>query len=173
MSLYGSTLYGFDYQAGPSGQGAIFKINTDGSGYGHVYSFTDGFSAAQGSDLALFGSTLYGTHEGSSPYVYQINTDGTAFAPLHSFLGGTNDGSAPMDYGGPILSGAVLYGTTQKGGTNNYDIVYALTVPEPSTLTLVACGLAVCAVAVIRRRSAAKGGFEHVAVTTTSATPFL
>ncbi len=62
LTLSGSTLYGMTSQGGSSlSYGAIFQINTDGSGYQQLYAFTgqtDG-GAPQGS-LTLSGSTLYG-----------------------------------------------------------------------------------------------------------------
>ena len=69
----------------------------------------------------------------------------------HTFMGGSM-----MDLvrsPGIYLGFQSLYGTTQSGGTNNDDTVFALAVPEPSTLALVACGLAITALAalVLRR----------------------
>ena len=47
----------------------------------------------QGSDGALYGTTLRGGANGSG-VVFKIATDGTAFTSLHDF-GGTTDGYSP------------------------------------------------------------------------------
>ena len=68
--LWGRSLYGTTEQGGRFSGGTVFKINTDGTGYTNVYSFTapsilstnvDGAVPTAG--LALSGSTLYGTAE--------------------------------------------------------------------------------------------------------------
>jgi uncharacterized repeat protein (TIGR03803 family) len=60
LILSGSTLYGTTRFGGAAGGGTVFKINTDGSGYGTLYSF--GGSQGDGSEplgsLLLSGSNL-------------------------------------------------------------------------------------------------------------------
>jgi uncharacterized repeat protein (TIGR03803 family) len=133
LILSGDTLYGTTSGVGnygTNGNGTVFAIKTNGTGYTNLYSFTaldrtyytnrDGQSP-RGS-LVLSGSTLYGTaiYGGSSGKgtVFAVNTDGTGFTNLHSFNGPSgsstnNDGNAP--WGGLVLSGKTLYGTTAFG----------------------------------------------------------
>jgi uncharacterized repeat protein (TIGR03803 family) len=69
LTLSGNTLYGTASLGGISGNGTVFKINTDGSGFATLYSFTatngitgvnaDGARPLGG--LILSGSALYGT----------------------------------------------------------------------------------------------------------------
>jgi uncharacterized repeat protein (TIGR03803 family) len=68
LILSGSTLYGTTYQGGTSGSGTVFKVNTDGSGFtvlktfsalNSTYTNSDGANPLAG--LTLSGSTLYGT----------------------------------------------------------------------------------------------------------------
>src|SRR5262245_54477821 len=63
LALSGSVLYGTTYSGGTSNMGAIFKINTDGSGFSLLHSFAGG--TADGREpfagLTLVGSTLFGT----------------------------------------------------------------------------------------------------------------
>ena len=70
MILSGSTLYGTAELGGTGGEGTVFAINTDGTGFVNLYSFTatsfvsnysniDGILPATG--LILSGHTLYGT----------------------------------------------------------------------------------------------------------------
>jgi uncharacterized repeat protein (TIGR03803 family) len=72
------------------------------------------------SSLILSGNTLYGTTEygGTNGVgsVFAVNINGTGYTNLHSFVGFPSDGANP--WGGLILSGNTLYGTTWQGGTN-------------------------------------------------------
>jgi uncharacterized repeat protein (TIGR03803 family) len=127
LILSGNTLYGTTFYGGTSGYGTVFAINTDGTGFTTLYSFT------QGSDgccpkavLILSGNTLYGTAElgGSSGNgtVFAVNTDGTGFTTLHSFA--SSDGISPQAR--LILLGNTLYGTTTGGGSSFDGTVFAL-----------------------------------------------
>jgi len=80
----GNTLYGTTQVGGSSGNGTVFAVNTDGTGFTNLHSFTstsDGANPYAG--LILSGNTLYGTAYvgGSSSYgtIFAINTDGTGF----------------------------------------------------------------------------------------------
>ena len=124
MTLSGNTLYGTASRGGTSGIGTVFRVNTDGTGFTNLHSFTgpsDG-TVPEGR-LILLSNILYGTASwgGSLGYgtVFKVNTDGTGFTNLYNFTGG-NDGSGPD---GLILSGNTLYGTTGGGGgaTTNYE----------------------------------------------------
>jgi uncharacterized repeat protein (TIGR03803 family) len=66
----GNRLYGTAQQGGSSGYGAVFAVNTDGTGFTNLYSFTadSGFPSYTNRDggfpmanLVLAGSTLHGT----------------------------------------------------------------------------------------------------------------
>jgi len=69
---------------------------------------------------------------------------------VHSFKGGTTDGASPE--AGLTLSGSVLYGTTSKGGAFGHGTIFAIPVPEPSSLVLATIGAIVGATAVFSRR---------------------
>jgi uncharacterized repeat protein (TIGR03803 family) len=127
LTLSGSVLYGTTSDGGNLGNGTVFKINTDGTGYAVLKSFTnspDGFSPAAG--LTLLGNVLYGTtgYGGSSGNgtVFKINTDGTGYAVLKSFTN-SPDGAIPS---GLTLSGNVFYGTTIRGGSSDYGTVFKI-----------------------------------------------
>jgi uncharacterized repeat protein (TIGR03803 family) len=65
LILSGNTLYGTAYGGGSSGQGTVFAVNTDGTGFTNLHSFTyvsDGANPRAG--LILSGNTLYGTAYG-------------------------------------------------------------------------------------------------------------
>jgi uncharacterized repeat protein (TIGR03803 family) len=149
--ISGNTLYGTTEYGGANGVGAIFSVNTDGTGFTVMHSFTfpsdktnndnlDGFYPYAG--LVLSGTTLYGTtrqggaHGIGTIFALVVNDiSGTAFTTLYNFsaengLGGVltnSDGANPI--AGLILSGnslnGTLYGTAQQGGTNGIGTVFA------------------------------------------------
>src|SRR5436309_232460 len=93
----GDTLYGTTIQAGSWGNGTIFAINTDGTGFTNLHIFSansnpfgtnsDGINPQAG--LILSNNTLFGTaaHGGgfADGTVFKVNTDGTGFTNLYSF----------------------------------------------------------------------------------------
>jgi uncharacterized repeat protein (TIGR03803 family) len=118
--IIGSTIYGTCSAGGTYGEGAVYRINTDGNGYQNLYSFTGHLDGLNPTGVALFGSTLFGTTPlGNSSVkgaLYQVSIEGTGFRIMHQFQGSPNDGNEP--FGSPVVdpSGAVLYGTTYLGG---------------------------------------------------------
>jgi uncharacterized repeat protein (TIGR03803 family) len=144
LVLSGNTLYGTAQYGGTSGNGTVFAVNTDSTGFTNLYNFTTGSSSyaftinSDGAEpyagLLLSGSTLYGTAEtgGTNGWgtVFSLNTDGTGFAVLHTFTAtdpstGTNsDGANPT--GGLILTNNTLYGTASSGGGSGGGTVFSL-----------------------------------------------
>ena len=130
LILSGSTLYGITNQGGTAGQGTVFSIGVDGTGFTLLHSFTgvglDG-SYPGFSSLVLSSGTLYGVTEqggtSSQGTIFSIGTDGTGFNVLYSFTGGT-DGAAPN--GSLILFGNTLYGTTVQGGTASDGTIFSI-----------------------------------------------
>jgi uncharacterized repeat protein (TIGR03803 family) len=144
LILSGGTLFGTASKGGNAGNGTVFKINTDGTGFTNLYSFTATSAAFTNSDganpsgrLILADNTLYGTAYlgGSWGYgtIFQINTDGSGFRSLYTFTGAA-DGGFPQ--GGVILSGSTLYGTASGGGALGNGTVFSLTL-SPGPLDLV------------------------------------
>jgi uncharacterized repeat protein (TIGR03803 family) len=128
LILSGNTLYGTAVGGGSYGDGTLFAVNTDGTDFTNVYSFTGGIDGGRPvAGLLLSSNTLYGTAQagGSSGggTVFAVNTDGTGFTNLHSFTAGS-DGDEPL--GALLLSGGTLYGTTPLGGTNGYGTVFGV-----------------------------------------------
>jgi uncharacterized repeat protein (TIGR03803 family) len=142
LILSGNTLYGTTMRGGSasgnSGNGTVFAVNTDGTGFTNLHIFTatnsqlintDG--AAPSGGVILSGNTLYGTtvFGGSSGNgtVFALNTDGTGFTTLHSFAGRPNLSTGLISSGaGLVLSGNTLYGTTYSGGTYGDGTVFSL-----------------------------------------------
>jgi uncharacterized repeat protein (TIGR03803 family) len=138
LILSGNTLYGTAQGGGPSGNGTVFAINTTGTGFTNLHSFTatpsfpfpstnsDGVGPQAG--LILSGNTLYGTAYGGGSSgngtVFALNTNGAGFTNLNSFSGSPSDGANP--YAGLILSGNAFYGTTWYGGISGVGTVFAV-----------------------------------------------
>ena len=78
--------------------GNLFSINTDGSGFNNVHSFSGGDGDVPYGSLTLIGSTLYGMTSGGGANgkgtVFSMNTDGTGLRTLVSFSG--TNGSRPI-----------------------------------------------------------------------------
>jgi uncharacterized repeat protein (TIGR03803 family) len=130
LVVSGNTLYGTVYKGGAGNYGAVFQINTDGTGYTNIYSFghSDGHNPYGG--LLLVGQRLYGTTLHGGDYnkgtLFEIGTDGAGFKTIYHFNG--KDGEFPK--GTLVSSGKTLYGTTESEGTNGIGAtVFALTLP--------------------------------------------
>jgi uncharacterized repeat protein (TIGR03803 family) len=124
LLLSGSLLYGTT-SAGGMGYGTVFCLNTGDSTFTNLYNFTNGVDGSTPvAALALAGGTLYGTASSGGNFpgygtVFKLNTNGTGFTNLYSFATGTG-GTQPQ--AGLLVSGGILYGTTQHtsggaGGT--------------------------------------------------------
>ena len=130
LTLSGSKLYGMAQQRFPANRGSLFSLNTDGTDYSVLHTFTvspvDGRNPS--GSLTLSGSILYGmTPSGGSNGVgtlFSINTDGSGFGLLHSFGGGTSDGANP--FGSLTLSGSTLYGMTRDGGNSDNGTLFSI-----------------------------------------------
>jgi uncharacterized repeat protein (TIGR03803 family) len=90
LIIVGTNLYGTTTESGPAGNGTIFRINTDGSGFTTLHSFTkpDGKepNGLLCSSNILYGTTLYsGPNQYQNGTVYAMNTDGTGFKVLYAF----------------------------------------------------------------------------------------
>ena len=80
LILSGNTLYG-------ATTGTVFAVNTDGSGFTNLHSFTDSASLSAG--IILSGDTLYGmTYGGWPPSSSTARTMSPIQSPAHSsFIG--------------------------------------------------------------------------------------
>ncbi len=111
---------------------SIVAMNTDGAGYTTLRFLTN---STDGSgpfcSLTLVGDTLFGVANGGGPTgngtLFCLRTNGTGFVVLHSFTGGL-DGGHP--YGGVVVSGNLIYGTTSTGGSAGKGTVYAFNVVQ-------------------------------------------
>lgn len=139
--LYGATFHGNIY-----GNGAVFAMNTNGTGFTNLHTFTPYVLDTQGyaytnndgaepnnlilSSNTLYGTTAYGGTNGSGT-IFKINADGTGFTNVYVFtarsgffaLMGTNsDGANPDE--GLLLFSNTLYGTALLGGSSSNGTVF-------------------------------------------------
>jgi uncharacterized repeat protein (TIGR03803 family) len=148
LLLSGSTLYGTAQQGGSSGNGTVFSIKTNGTGFTTLHSFTARFDnsnpslgstnsdgARPMSGVILSGNTLYGTAYLGGSFgngtVFSVNVDGTAFTTVYSFTGGADGGYIE---GGLVLSGNMLYGTAYFGGSSGSGTIFSISLPPQLTL---------------------------------------
>ncbi len=150
-TLYGTTSYGGVVYAltPPAIPGGAWseKVLHRFTGSGRDGSDPDG-ALAIGSDGTIYGTTLYG----GSGSVCGTSGCGTVFALtppgtpdgawtetiLHSFGGAPYDGALP--YGGVVLAGGILYGTTNYGGNGPCDAAGELGCGTVFSLTPPAAG---------------------------------
>jgi len=156
-TLYGTTSGAYVNAENAAHSGTVFKINTDGSGFAVLHRFSTQEGGGSFGSLILSGNTLFGVTHGAgmnpdgvnfsvgsgSGSVFAVNTDGTDFTNLYTFTptsNGTNsDGAFP--FGGLILSGNTVYGTTTQGGNAGNGTVFSITLPvTPPTLTITPAG---------------------------------
>jgi uncharacterized repeat protein (TIGR03803 family) len=137
LLLSGNTLYGTAEQGGTNQNGTVFSINTDGSQFTVLHTFsafpddgsnTNSDGAGPVGGLLISGGILYGTAvegghtidrgtiEGEGT-VFSLNTDGTGFTTLANMSIGTNDLDGPSTT--LVLSGNTLYGTSVGNGEAN------------------------------------------------------
>src|SRR5882724_6033893 len=146
LTLLGNTLYGVAAEGGTWGNGTVFKVNTDGTGFAPLYSFSTAEGAHPVSALVASGNTLYGTAQlggtSNNGMLFAINTDGTGFTQLHSFAAASawpcpcvnGDGAGP--YAGLALLGDRLYGATIGGGSLGGGTVFSVNLDGTRFTTL-------------------------------------
>jgi uncharacterized repeat protein (TIGR03803 family) len=139
LMLSGSTLYGVASGQASPGWGSLFSIQTDGSGFDSLYTFTTPmrlpeppvFTNSDGEQpngaLIPAGGVLYGTAYGGGPSgygtVFSVTPDGNNFTVLHAFI---NSPDGAYVRGGLVLADGALYGTTWLGGSDNQGTVYSI-----------------------------------------------
>jgi len=145
VTVNGTNLFGAARLGGANGNGVLFRMNLDGSGFTNLHSFTaaSGFTNADGvypsGNLYSSGNTLYGTASGggatTNGTVFVVNTDGSGFKVLYNFSHVFNltnaDGTVRVSV---ILSSNTLYGVAHTGGSGGSGALFSLFVPPPLSL---------------------------------------
>lgn len=151
LILSGNTLYGAASGgangSGTNNHGTVFSINTDGSGFSVLHTFTGLTSSGtvppvdintDGLDpegtMVLCGGMLYGSAgsggTNGSGTLFALSTDGSVFSVLHTFQ--TNNPTQIPDTNSEgvfpnslILCGDALYGTAKEGG-NGFGTIFSI-----------------------------------------------
>ena len=107
-----------------NGDGTIFQINPDGTGYLVDHFFTG--AKTDGNDprhnaMTLVNTTLYGTTltggKNDNGTIFSINDDGTAYSsPLFDFAKSATGNKGDQPHSCFVAAGSVLYGMTSEGG---------------------------------------------------------
>jgi uncharacterized repeat protein (TIGR03803 family) len=125
-AIYGTTELG-----GTNNAGAIFKINTDGSGYRTIYHFATATGSSprghllQGSDGAFYSTTQWGG-AASLGTIYKIQQNGVGHTVLHHFGTGVANTGGDCDTGLTLGSDGVLYGVTSIGGDYSHGTLFKI-----------------------------------------------
>lgn len=149
LRVDGTTLYGTTYWGGSNGNGTVYRLQLDGSGFTVLHHFggtkadpkgvftnSGGAHPIQFSGLTLWGNTLFGSTfaggRSGNGTLFALRTNGTGFTILHEFsaTAGLNqvngDGAAP--YAGLLYSDGTLYGTARDGGTFGNGTLFSLAI---------------------------------------------
>lgn len=123
---------GLLYGVTSSGDGGVFRMAPDGTGYTVLKSLGTTWlnplqPLLQASDGWFYGTTYfsYSPSSATNGCIFRLDENGGSFAVLKYFVASTN-GANPMS---PLLEGSDgrLYGTTYSGGTtNSAGVVYRL-----------------------------------------------
>lgn len=135
LALNGSVLYGTTFNGGMYGRGSVFSINTNGTGYSVIYSFSNAPDGAfPVGKLLVVSNVIYGTSSsgGSLAYwgtIFKLSTNGSNFSILHNFSGPTvpatsSDGGVPK--AGLLFNNGLLYGVTSSGGSGNEGTIFQI-----------------------------------------------
>lgn len=122
--LYGTT------SGKVTGRGAtVFKFPgfSPSYGYARLKSFAESEGITIGA-ITVTGATVYGVaYSGGSVNLgtlFKLRTDGSGFSVMKDFTNSASEGANP--WGGMVLAGARLYGTTVTGGSQNHGTVFSI-----------------------------------------------
>lgn len=127
LTLSGNILYGVTQLGGVNGDGCIFCINKDGSGYIDLYDFTVYPTGANGSlILSVTGDTLFGTTGAGGTHnmgnIFSIRTNGSDYTDLYNF----SYNEEPENSLVLSVTGDTLFGMTLGGGTHNLGYIFCI-----------------------------------------------
>jgi uncharacterized repeat protein (TIGR03803 family) len=124
-------LYGATFSGGSNNVGAVFRVNSDSTGYQFLHSFSNTGADGQnpsggmvrGWDGYLYGTTGAGGSNGVGT-IFRINNDGSDYSVIHHFGIVPGDGSDPVSL--IVASDGAFYGAAQSGGAWSFGAVFRL-----------------------------------------------
>jgi uncharacterized repeat protein (TIGR03803 family) len=125
-------LYGTLEENGPNGNGSVYQFNPSTGVLTVLYSASGTGEAPDGPQSGVVMDSLgnlYGVDPNANfaGFVFKLSPSNGSwiFIDLHDFTGGA-DGAEPYGTLGMDATGA-LYGTTARGGVDNYGVVFEIT----------------------------------------------
>jgi uncharacterized repeat protein (TIGR03803 family) len=115
-------LYGTCREGGPTGDGIIFRLNSDGSGYGVSHALDNSRKEGRypqsrlilAGTEGLYGVTTAGGIASTGGTLFRVGLDGSYFTVLHTFGVDTGDGVEPNAL--TLAQDGALLGATRIGG---------------------------------------------------------
>ncbi|MBA3045437.1 MAG: right-handed parallel beta-helix repeat-containing protein [Candidatus Thermoplasmatota archaeon] len=129
VTVQGSDIWGMTSNGGIKGNGTIFHMNTDGTGYSVMHSFDTGGRNPYG-NLIYDAGLLYGMTRtgGSAGYGTVFAIDAFSPAGLSWFYKFTLANGPVRPFGSLMLYNSMLYGmTADGGGASNYGTMFKIT----------------------------------------------
>ncbi|GAB5528639.1 MAG: hypothetical protein Roseis3KO_04160 [Roseivirga sp.] len=109
-----------------AGHGAIFTLETDGSGFKNLHAFIGSDGSMPLGELIEHGDRIWGmTYQGgkhNQGVIFSIKPDGTAFRKEHDF----DKASGAMPRNSLLVYRGKFWGTTSRGGDNNMGVIFNL-----------------------------------------------
>jgi uncharacterized repeat protein (TIGR03803 family) len=123
-------LYGTASIGGTSGNGVVFSMNADGTGYTKLHEFTDaeGYELSgkllEASDGKLYGTCKWGGGPSSFGCIYRLDKNGSNFTVIY-FFENASTGYAPV---GSLIedNSGVLYGSTFYNSSSGLGAVFKI-----------------------------------------------
>jgi uncharacterized repeat protein (TIGR03803 family) len=144
VTISSNVLFGVTWRGGTGGQGCVFRVNTDGSGFTNLHSFTDltgitNDDGAQPQGVIVSGGTIYGTAgwggSAGNGVIFAMQTDGTGFRTLHQFsatasnsVGNLTNADGAQPNTSLVLSGNTLFGMASGGGEAGNGGVFSIAI---------------------------------------------
>lgn len=129
LVLSGNKFYAMSVNGGPTLNGNMFSIDTNGSGYKNLLNFnttTGELTTSSYASLTLSGSKLFGMALGGGAHgdgtIFSIDTNGNGFKVLFNF----NSTSGQYPFGSLTILGNKLYGMTNQGGAHDSGSVFSI-----------------------------------------------
>lgn len=134
MEAVDGYLYGTTSAGGSTGNGTVFRMLKDGTGYSVLKTFateaTEGWQPngrlTEGSDGFLYGIVSSGGASNSGG-IFRIGKDGGSYALFASF--GQNAGDGRVAAPGLAWTGGKMFGVTSDGGISSIGTVFQATIP--------------------------------------------
>ncbi len=127
-------IYGATYRGGAQFQGALFRMNPDGSGFAILHSFNPGVDGGspyvpptEGSDSMLYGTTTLGG-TANAGIIYRCRKDGGGYSVVYTFSNTGTNGYSPHAILLPATDGA-FYSTALSGGAEGGGTLYRFIPP--------------------------------------------